>query len=166
MDWQTNHIARGASCRLSCVNPRLMEAATGETVIKHRWGDHHVSFTGTPLHVAVLHETREASNQQKELMDKLIKHLDGRLDGLVDMGNGGMSVTWLTNFNLFYESTKDLQKKIDRLSGVSDWDGAGGGPAAGTLRQNENHFELHCHEGQCHRVAESWRVLNSGVFNV
>jgi hypothetical protein len=162
MDWQANHIAR-ASCRLYA-DPRLMEAAMGETVIKYPWDDYQLSFTGIPPHVAVLHEIRDASNQQKELIDKLMKHLDVRLDGLVDMGNGGMSVTRLTN--LFNESTKDLQQKIDRLAGVSDLDGAGGPTTGINLRRNENRFELHYHHGQYHRVPESWRFPNSGVFNV
>jgi hypothetical protein len=53
---------------------------------------------------------------QKNLIDNLMKHLDGMLDCLVDMGNGGMSVFWLTN--LFNKSTQDLQEKIDSLAGL------------------------------------------------
>jgi hypothetical protein len=100
-----------------------MEPATGEQriVMKYPWDDYGLSFTGIPLHVAVLHEIRHASKEQKNLIDKLMVHLDGRLDGLVDMGNGGLSVSRLTN--LFNESTKDLQKKIDRLAGGLDLGG-------------------------------------------
>jgi hypothetical protein len=74
-------------------------------------------------------------------------HLDGRLDGLADMGNGGMSVYWLTN--LFNESTKDLQKKIGWFAGVSDL-GGDDDPANSNLRRNGNTFELHFYGGQYH----------------
>mgnify|MGYP000128780937 FL=1 len=75
-----------------------------------------------------------------------------------------MSATRLTN--LFNESTKDLQQKIDRLAGISDLDGAGRGPAGENQRRNARTFELHFYGGQYHRVPESWRFPNSGVFNV
>jgi hypothetical protein len=106
MDWQANHIAC-VSCRLYA-DPCLMEAATGEqrTVIRYLWDKYKLSFTGVPPYMAVLHEMRHASKEQKDMVDNLMKHLDGRLDGLVDLGNGGMSVTCLTN--LFNESTKDF----------------------------------------------------------
>ncbi len=166
MDWNANHIAR-VSCRLFA-DPRLMEPATGEerTVIKYPWDDYRLAFTGMPPHVAVLHEIRDASKQQKDLIDKLMKHLDGRLDGLVDMGNGGVSVTRLTN--LFNESTKDLQQKIDRLAGLSRL-GEGNLPATPNIFAHNNvldAFVLHYYSGQYHRVPESWRFPNCGVFNV
>jgi hypothetical protein len=116
---QANHIAR-LLCRLY-TDPHLMEAAMGErrAVIRYLWDDYQLSFTGKPgipPYVAVLHEIRHASKVQKDMINNLMKHLDGRLDGLVDLGNGGMSVTCLTA--LFNESTKDLQVKISRLAGL------------------------------------------------
>jgi hypothetical protein len=112
--WQASHIAR-LLCRLYA-DLRLMEAAIGEdkTITHYPWDNYQLSFTGIPPHVTVLHEIRHASKVQKDMINNLMKHLDGgRLDGLVDLGNGGMSVTWLTA--LHNESTKGLQEKIDRL---------------------------------------------------
>jgi hypothetical protein len=118
-NWQANHIAP-LSCRLYA-DPRLMQAVMGEqrTVIRYPWDNYQeLSFTGVPPHgVAILHEIRHTSKVQKDMINNLMKHLDGRLDGLVDFGNGGMSVTCLTN--LFNESTEDLREKIDRLAGLS-----------------------------------------------
>jgi hypothetical protein len=93
-----------------------------QTVIRYPWDDYQLSFTGIPPYVAIPHEIRHASKVQKDMIDNLMKHLDGRLDGLVDLGNGGMSVARLTA--LFNESTKGLQEKIDRLTGVSHLGGA------------------------------------------
>ena len=93
-----------------------MEAAAGETVIKHPWDDHQLLFAGVPPRTATLHEMRGASNQQKNLTDKLMKRLDGRLDGLVDARSGGAGVTRLTDS--FNESAKDSQKSADRLAGA------------------------------------------------
>jgi hypothetical protein len=143
-----------------------MEAAIGQhkTIIRYPWDDYQLSFTCVPPHVAVLHEIRHASKVQKEMIDNLLKHLDGRLDGLVDLGNGGMSVTRLTA--LFNESTKGLQEKIDRLAGVSRLGAAEDQPAANLAANNQlDAFILHYYGGQYHRVPESWRFPNCGVFH-
>jgi hypothetical protein len=128
-----------------------MEAATGEqrTVIRYPWDDDRLSFTGVPPHLAVLHEIRHASKVQKDMIDNLMKHLESRLDGLVDLGNGGVSVTRLTD--LFNESMKDLQEKIDRLAGHSHLGGTDC-PATPNLGANNqiDTFILHYYGGQYH----------------
>jgi hypothetical protein len=83
------------------------------------------------------------------------------------MGNGGMSVTRLKD--LFNESTRDLQEKIDSLAALSGLGGRDGNdPVATNLETNNclDSFTLHYYGGQYHRVPESWRFPNCGVFTV
>jgi hypothetical protein len=82
-----------------------------------------------------------------------MKHLDGRLDGLVDLGNGGMSVTRLTA--LFNKSTKGLQEKTDSLDGLSRL-GEANCPATSNLAANNqlDAFILHYYGGKYHQVPE------------
>jgi hypothetical protein len=83
------------------------------------------------------------------MIDNLMKHLDGRLEGLVNLGNGGMSVTWMTA--LFNESTKGLQEKINRLAGVLRLGEADDLPAANLAANNElDAFILHYYGRQFH----------------
>jgi hypothetical protein len=82
------------------------------------------------------------------------------------MGNGGINVARLTT--IFNESTKDLQEKIDRLASLSGLNGANNPAAAPDLAANNqlDAFILHYYGGQYHRVPESWRFPNVGVFSV
>jgi hypothetical protein len=141
-------------------------AAIGQdkTIIRYLWDDYQLSFTGVPPHAAVLQKIRHASKVQKDMINNLIKHLDGRLDGLVDLRNGRISVTRLTA--LFNKSTKGLQEKINRLAGVLRLGEAADCPVVNLAANNQlDAFILHFYGGQYHLVHKLWWFPNCGVFH-